>query len=204
MLWNKCKRVEWGRVQNPRPRKPRKPRRQLPSSRGLGHTWSHLPHPLALVSVYIPRAGILGMWNNTSRLKIRIQENRFFFFAGREGVALLAWWEGHGGAEGSRAPLRWGVAGQQEDGRPGFRKEDEVGAERPEHASRGAKSWVPESKTSRPLGFPTSLQPLGEQGGKPRQDVPSSHPETIPSHTHGPPRRRPPLLCGLHGYSQSG
>lgn len=71
------------------------------------------------------------------------------------------------------------------------------GTESQEHGVWGSEAWVLESKTSRPFGFPTC--------DKPRQDVHSSDPETLPSHTasalgctrtEGLVTRRPPPPAG--------
>lgn len=123
-------------------------------------------------------------------------------FGGGEGKTLLAWWEGNRGAQASPTRLRLegrGAGSQQEDGRPGLRKDYGMGgggsAESQEHGSQGFEAWVLESKTSSPLGFPTSPQPVGKQGDKPRQDVHSSDSSTLPSHTRHSPRAAAPLGC---------
>ena len=88
---------------------------QFPITRRWGRqatSWSHLPPPVALLSVYATRAGVLGVWNTASLDGYRSEFKRTVFFARGEGKALLAWPEGKRVVQGR---LGW-------EGGPGSRK----------------------------------------------------------------------------------
>lgn len=157
---------------------------QFPSSRGSSLHPGVSSFSLQFSSPWaLPRAGIRGC------LKLdlfRRLNEKSRGFGGGEGDRLLAWQEGNRGAQGSPSP----ETGGQRSGKPAGRRkawaperEWDGGTESQEHGSRGSEARVPEGKTSSPLGFPTSPQPAGEQSFKPRQDIHSSDPETLPSHT---------------------
>lgn len=73
--------------------------------------------------------------------------------------------------------------------------ENGMGAESEEHRSGGSETWDPVSKTSSPLGFPTSPQPLGEQGNnRGGTFTPGPGNYSLP-HTVVPAGRRSSLGC---------
>lgn len=94
------------------------------------------------------------------------------------------------GHKGAVCGYYGGWAGSRKTEGPSSGKRMGWGPESQEHRNREAKAWVPESKTSSPLGFPTSPPPLGEAGR------PLLGPGNYPlAHTALPAGRR---CSGLH------
>ena len=160
--WNKLKELERGDVQSSHyPVHP-----QFPISRGRGlqaTSWSDLPPPVALLSVYATRAGVLGVRNTTSLDGYRSEFKRTVFFASGEGEALLAWPEGKRVVQGR---LGW-------EGGPGSRKKEGLrsgkrmgqGGGEPRAPEPGSQSLGPREQNSSPPGFPC-LIPASRWAGR--------------------------------------